>query len=90
MNRAIDGDIVAVELLPKSQWKAASSRLAPRDKESKATGGNTYLCVMVLSLIHRCSCLCQGETKDAKENENETSGGARPTGKVVGIVKRNW
>jgi exosome complex exonuclease DIS3/RRP44 len=30
MNRAIDGDIVAVELLPKSQWKAPSTRLAPK------------------------------------------------------------
>lgn len=34
MNRAIDGDIVVIELLPKSEWKAPSRRLAPDADES--------------------------------------------------------
>jgi exosome complex exonuclease DIS3/RRP44 len=28
-NRAVDGDVVAVQLLPRSEWKAPSSRIVP-------------------------------------------------------------
>ena len=37
--RALDGDVVAVELLPESQWRGASSTLPQADAES-ATGGD--------------------------------------------------
>lgn len=36
--RALDGDVVAVELLPESQWRGASANLPQADAES-ATGG---------------------------------------------------
>ena len=37
--RALDGDVVAVELLPESQWRGASANLPQADAES-ATGGD--------------------------------------------------
>ena len=39
MCRALDGDVVAVELLPESQWRGASANLPQADAES-ATGGD--------------------------------------------------
>ncbi|KAH0620103.1 hypothetical protein JD844_014705 [Phrynosoma platyrhinos] len=57
-NRAIHGDVVAVELLPRSEWKG------------------------------RTAALCENET------EEKTSGEAycepMPTGKIVGILQKNW
>jgi exosome complex exonuclease DIS3/RRP44 len=76
MNRAIDGDIVAVEVLPKSQWQAPSKRLAPRDKDSKVATDATS------------SSSSNGESKEDTSSDN--SGPTRATGKIVGIIKRNW
>jgi Rrp44-like cold shock domain len=39
MNRAFDGDVVVIELLPESQWQAPGSRL--RRGSSAGTGGGT-------------------------------------------------
>jgi exosome complex exonuclease DIS3/RRP44 len=75
-NRAIDGDIVVVELLPRSQWRTPSKRLAPSmDEESllNTTGAE-----------HGTGADVEGLAADV------ASSGARPTGKVVGIFKRNW
>lgn len=34
MNRSVDGDVVAVELLPKSEWKAAGSQVIDQEGQS--------------------------------------------------------
>ena len=78
MNRAIDGDIVVVEVLPRSSWKAPSKRVAPSmDEESLVnTTGDEH-----------------GRGTDVASLEADTlgvTGGERPTAKVVGIFKRNW
>ncbi|KAM9804414.1 exosome complex exonuclease RRP44 [Neosynchiropus ocellatus] len=70
LNRSVHQDVVAVQLLPKSQWLAPSS--------------------VVLQDV--------GKAKDenAEEVEDEALGAPtadvarKPTGKVVGIIKRNW
>jgi len=75
-NRAIDGDIVVVEVLPRSQWKAPSKRLAPSMEEESllnTTGAE-----------HGTGADVEGLASDVLVS------GARPTGRVVGIHKRNW
>nr|XP_010311475.1 PREDICTED: DIS3-like exonuclease 1 [Balearica regulorum gibbericeps] len=57
-NRAIHGDVVAVELLPLQEWKG------------------------------RTVALCENETED--KALADTSGDPMPTGKVVGIIQKNW
>ncbi|XP_059809058.1 DIS3-like exonuclease 1 [Hypanus sabinus] len=57
-NRAIQGDVVAVELLPRNQWKG------------------------------RVSVLCENESEEKASEEVESEPMA--TGKVVGIIQRNW
>uniref|UniRef100_A0AAQ5YLT3 DIS3-like exonuclease 1 n=1 Tax=Amphiprion ocellaris TaxID=80972 RepID=A0AAQ5YLT3_AMPOC len=56
-NRAVHGDVVVVELLPKSEWRG------------------------------RTTSLTQGQG-DEKNEDDESS--AMPTGRVVGILQRNW
>ncbi|XP_060708913.1 DIS3-like exonuclease 1 isoform X1 [Hemiscyllium ocellatum] len=57
-NRAIQGDVVAVELLPRNEWKG------------------------------RVSVLCEKESEEKTAEETESEPMA--TGKVVGIIQRNW
>ncbi|NWS39075.1 DI3L1 exonuclease, partial [Probosciger aterrimus] len=57
-NRAIHGDVVAVELLPLHEWKG------------------------------RTVALCENETED--KALLDTTGDPMPTGRVVGIIQKNW
>ncbi|KAM4829706.1 DIS3-like exonuclease 1 isoform 3-T3 [Thomomys bottae] len=57
-NRAIHGDLVAVELLPTREWKGRTAALCENDSEDKASG--------------------------------ESPSEPMPTGRVVGILQKNW
>uniref|UniRef100_A0A8D0H2Z5 DIS3-like exonuclease 1 n=1 Tax=Sphenodon punctatus TaxID=8508 RepID=A0A8D0H2Z5_SPHPU len=57
-NRAIHGDVVAVELLPQHEWKG------------------------------RTAALCENEMDD--KTPGETSSDPMPTGRIVGIIQKNW
>ena len=67
INRAIDGDVVVVEMLPETDW------VAP--KETVEESGATTL-------------LAGGKVDDGPAPSGR--GRARPTGRVVGVLKRNW
>ncbi|XP_068344554.1 exosome complex exonuclease RRP44 homolog A-like [Pyrus communis] len=80
MNRAFDGDIVAVELLPQDQWQEKSIALADEENEEEED-------------VH----LVPGSADDApRTTAPHGSAGVtesvpnRPSGRVVGIIKRNW
>ncbi|KAK2159602.1 hypothetical protein LSH36_150g04005 [Paralvinella palmiformis] len=69
VNRAIQDDLVAIEMLPEDEWTCPSSWVL-EDEEEK------------------------GDEEDIKEDEIvRTSTGKKskiPSGRVVGIIKRNW
>ncbi|XP_027347779.1 exosome complex exonuclease RRP44 homolog A isoform X2 [Abrus precatorius] len=81
MNRAFDGDIVAVELLPQDQWQEASSlSIAGEDEDEDED-------------VH----LAPNSADDAPRTmpQQGSSGevnavSSRPSGCIVGIIKRNW
>ncbi|KAG9442550.1 hypothetical protein H6P81_018404 [Aristolochia fimbriata] len=81
MNRAFDGDRVAVELLPQEQWHEEKSlNIADGEDEEDED-------------VH----LAPSSADDAPRSTNITQGAddsvvsaSRPTGRVVGIIKRNW
>eukprot|EP00898_Chlorokybus_atmophyticus_P008814 jgi/Chlat1/8934/Chrsp94S08251 len=83
MNRAINGDIVAVELLPESQWLGDSTvfREAHEEDEeseenrSSGSGGSVDE-VTIAPTVSDAPIVPRA--------------GKRPTGRVVGILKRNW
>lgn len=73
-NRCIQGDTVAVELLPKSEWKrGVSIAIEDEEDEEKMYGEEE------MEKINK---------KNAALAEAE--GEAEPTGKVVGIIRKKW
>nr|XP_024399335.1 exosome complex exonuclease RRP44 homolog A-like isoform X2 [Physcomitrium patens]XP_024399336.1 exosome complex exonuclease RRP44 homolog A-like isoform X2 [Physcomitrium patens] len=80
MNRAFDGDVVAVELLPQSSWAGSEAgKIADRDDEEEEEPVG----------------LVPASADDAPRNlrvdaVDGKSAPSRPTGRVVGIIKRNW
>lgn len=86
MNRAIDGDIVAIEILPRDQWKSEAEEVVDADEalkedddgESDEEGTGNQGVSDALA-----------ERKEAAA-ARDTNRAAQPTGRVVGIVKRNW
>ncbi|GMK57604.1 hypothetical protein CspeluHIS016_0404380 [Cutaneotrichosporon spelunceum] len=82
MNRSVDGDQVIVELLPKSEWKAPGDQVLDQDvalKDDDADGDE--------------GSGEKEESKEAMDVDEMTKKAPReilPTGRVVGIAKRNW
>lgn len=73
LNRAVDGDIVAVEIFEKNKW-VAPSEIVLEDESIPESA-----IVDVLNKEHELKELTTKKEKDIK-----------PTGKIVGIIRRNW
>lgn len=70
LNRAIHDDIVAVELLPESEWATPTSLLLEEIEEDVGDFVN--------------------EKEEDEQVINKPNVKKLPTGRVVGIIKRNW
>lgn len=82
MNRAFDGDVVVVELLPKEQWNEGNSLSIADDEDEEEEDVR----------------LVPNSADDAPRNRDTNQGSTgnvssvptRPSGHVIGIIKRNW
>ncbi|KAK3310404.1 uncharacterized protein B0T15DRAFT_36852 [Chaetomium strumarium] len=86
INRAIDGDLVVVEVLPKDQWKEPSTQVIEEDAITKNENPDAEETGDFVSEKERKAL--QEEVK--RTHSKTTEGHAQPTAKVVGVVKRNW
>lgn len=86
INRAIQGDVVVVEVLPKDQWKAPSSKIL--DEETVNRDDNAEAEEMEAIVTERERRSLQEEVKRVHGQSRE--GRAQPTARVVGATKRNW
>ncbi|WFD41935.1 exosome catalytic subunit dis3 [Malassezia psittaci] len=80
MNRAVDGDVVYVVLLPKSEWRGAMDAVLDSDTAQRNDDARED---------------DDDEEQDTSDTEREVklSGAAQNiqrTGRVVGIARRNW
>ncbi|GFZ09471.1 ribonuclease II family protein [Actinidia rufa] len=82
MNRAFDGDIVAVELLPRDQWHEEKS-LSIVDEEDDEEE-DVHLVPNSADDAPRATNQLQSSVGDANAVPS------RPSGRVVGVIKRNW
>ncbi|KAK3672695.1 exosome catalytic subunit dis3 [Recurvomyces mirabilis] len=87
-NRAVSGDIVVIELLPKDQWKAPSSKVIEEEDVGKNESAEVDEESPEGIVSERERRALQDEVK--KAHGQSTEGQKQPTAKVVGIVKRNW
>lgn len=71
LNRAVDGDTVAIELLAEDQWSSPSDIILQDEEEAN-----------VDDVLETEKVL---EKFVSSEKMQQT-----PTGKVVGIIRRNW
>ncbi|KAF9581039.1 exosome catalytic subunit dis3 [Lunasporangiospora selenospora] len=90
LNRAVDGDIVAVEILPKSEWRTTPTGVVVDEEEEEAeeeslrkekkesTEGSSEDTVMT------------DADKSSSEPTPEELASSQPYAKVVGIIRRNW
>lgn len=85
-NRAISGDIVAIEVLPKDQWKSPSTKIVDEEAVTRNDNPDAEDNEAVVTEKERKSL--QEEVRQAHGKNAE--GLPQPTAKVVGIIKRNW
>ncbi|KAI0110135.1 RNB-domain-containing protein [Daldinia grandis] len=86
INRAVDGDVVVVEVLPQDQWKEPSTKIIEEEAITKnENADNEEGGDMVTEQERRA---LQEQVK--KTQGLSTEGRPQPTAKVVGIIKRNW
>lgn len=90
MNRSFDGDKVVVELLPKRLWRRPLAEMA-EENAGDQDGNEDEEAEAIISeaerkLLANDAKLAQQQAK-SEENPSEY---LQPTGRVVGILKRNW
>jgi exosome complex exonuclease DIS3/RRP44 len=85
-NRAVSGDVVVVEVLPKDQWKAPSSKIIEEETLNKNDNADVEDGEAVITERERRAL--QEEVKRVQGQSIE--GRPQPTARVVGIIKRNW
>ncbi|GAB7338527.1 hypothetical protein MBLNU457_5277t1 [Dothideomycetes sp. NU457] len=85
-NRAVSGDVVVVEVLPKDQWKAPSSKILEEEIINKNDNPEADDGEAVVTEQEKRAL--QEEVKRA--HGKSTEGRPQPTARVVGVIKRNW
>jgi exosome complex exonuclease DIS3/RRP44 len=85
INRAIDGDLVVVEVLPKDQWKEPSTQVIEEEAVTKNENPDAEAGDITSERERKA---LQDEVK--RTHSKTTEGHAQPTAKVVGVIKRNW
>ncbi|KAF9088934.1 exosome catalytic subunit dis3 [Mortierella sp. GBA35] len=92
LNRAVDGDIIAVELLPKSEWRTTPTGVVVDEDEEQAEEES-------LKAEQQAATAGTATQEDAVMAEPEAEKPAaiahkldtpQPCGKIVGIIRRNW
>jgi exosome complex exonuclease DIS3/RRP44 len=98
MNRAVQGDIVAVEVFSEQEWKAPTEEVIDQDCKSEFVLAQIALTNLKVTLKNDDADESDEEGErvivDEKALRNEPSSRPitekQPTGRVVGIIKRNW
>ncbi|KAK3176292.1 hypothetical protein OEA41_007615 [Lepraria neglecta] len=87
-NRAVSGDVVVVEVLPKAQWKAPSTKIIEEDTLNKNENADIEEGEGEAVVTEQERRALQEEAK--KTQGKNTEGRPQPTARVVGVIKRNW
>ncbi|EEU48442.1 uncharacterized protein NECHADRAFT_65498 [Fusarium vanettenii 77-13-4] len=86
INRAVDGDVVVVEVLPQDQWKEPSTKIIEEEAITKNENADVEESQDLVSEKERKAL--QEQVKKTQKGFSE--GRPQPTAKVVGVIKRNW
>ncbi|KAH8092215.1 RNB-domain-containing protein [Cristinia sonorae] len=87
MNRAINGDIVAVEVFPESEWKAPGDEVVDQEtmlKNDDAEDSEED------ERDDDAAAKAEERRIVQAQNAKRLAAEKQPTGRIVGMVKRNW
>ncbi|KAL8716485.1 MAG: hypothetical protein Q9225_006195 [Loekoesia sp. 1 TL-2023] len=87
-NRAVQDDVVVVEVLPKAQWKAPSTKIVEEETLNKNENADVDEGEGESVVTEQERRALQEEVK--KIHGKNVEGRPQPTARVVGIIKRNW
>ena len=87
-NRAISGDVVVIEVLPKAKWKAPSTRIIEGDDLNKNDNAETEEGESEAVVTEQERRVLQEDVSKTRGKMTESR--PQPTARVVGIIKRNW
>lgn len=98
MNRAIDGDIVLVEILPDSEWRSPSNVFVdadtPEDEilafEAKDAKSNAVSDSKKKSKSESSKSSAAKTSNDTSSSTASGHSSAVPSGKVIAVLKKNW
>ncbi len=85
-NRAVQGDFIVVEVLPKSLWKAPSTQIVEEEALNQNENADAEDGEAVVTEKERR--VLQEEVRRIQGKNIE--GRPQPTARVVGVIKRNW
>ncbi|KAG0050997.1 exosome catalytic subunit dis3, partial [Linnemannia elongata] len=91
LNRAVDGDIIAVELLPKSEWRTTPTGVVVDEEEEQAEEESLKAeQEAAATAAKEDAVMAEPEAEKPAAKETHKLDTPQPCGKVVGIIRRNW
>ncbi|KAL8666588.1 MAG: hypothetical protein Q9202_001386 [Teloschistes flavicans] len=87
-NRAVQDDVVVVEVLPKALWKASSTKIIEEEMLNKNENADTEEGEGESVVTEQERRALQEEVK--RTHGKNLQGRPQPTARVVGIIRRNW
>lgn len=87
-NRAVQDDVVVVEVLPKAQWKAPSTKIIEEETLNKDENADTEEGEGESVVTEQERRALQEEVR--RIHGKNLEGRPQPTARVVGIIRRNW
>lgn len=86
INRAVQGDQVVVEILPKDQWKQPSTKIVEEESLSKNDNPDVDEPEAIETEQERKALIDEVKKSQGLSLESKP----QPTARIVGIIKRNW
>ncbi len=80
MNRAVQGDVVAVEVFDEKEWMAPADEVVDQDATLKNDDADDS--------GEEEEAVIDAESKMV--STSSSSSNKQPTGRIVGVIKRNW
>ncbi len=91
LNRAIHGDVVAVELLPEADWSAPSGVVTKiAESANEGEGEEPEDDSEEMESTNAANHPGKNGERYSKTKTKSNNSSVQPTGRVVGIIKRNW
>ncbi|KZS89536.1 RNB-domain-containing protein [Sistotremastrum niveocremeum HHB9708] len=91
MNRAVQGDVVVVEVFPETEWKAPTDEVVDQDSTLKNDDPDNSGDEEEDAEIDAEEAKALGRGRQEKTQSSvKPSSERQPTGRIVGIIKRNW